>query len=227
MALQSSGAISMFDISNEFGGYAYPPVEIDDYMAADPVNQPSYGNAVGTLVDFADFYGTSIKTTRLAVQPNNDSYARYGYARTNGYFFYVSESGQSGTAFGTATRTSALASSSRSLACIVMNDTLYDHLTIGFSGGSSSTNGGWTTATFYDHQSSAPYRADLSTGITINRTDAITFGALPGTSPTVYAYRFGYAGGANTPATTNAYNVSQRIKNNATVTPYYVYVEFT
>lgn len=226
MALQSSGAISMFDISNEFGGYAYPPVEIDNYMGADPVNQPSYGNAVGTAVDMADFYGTSIKTVRLAVRPNNDNYLRYGYARNNGYFYYQSEGGQSGTAFGTATRTSALASGSRSLACIVMDDGYYDYLTIGFSGGSSSTNGGWTSATFYDHQSSAPYRADLSTGITIYRTDAINFNALPGTSPTVYGYRFGYWGSSNS-AFTNAANVSQRIKDNATVTPYYIYVEFT
>ena len=226
MALQSSGAISMFNISNEFGGYAYPPVEIDDYMAADPVNQPSYGNAVGTLVDFADFYGTSIKTTRLAVRPNNDNYLRYGYSRSNGYFYYQSESGQSGTAFGTATRTSSLASGSRSLACIVMNDGVFDYVTIGFSGGSSSTNGGWTSATFYDHQSSPPYRADLNTGITIYRTDAVTFGALPGTSPTVYGYRFGYNGSATT-AATNAANVATRIKNNATSTPYYIYVEFT
>ena len=223
MALQSSGAISMFDISNEFGGYAYPPVEIDDYMAADPVNQPSYGNTVGTAVDFADFYGTSIKTTRLAVRPNNDSYARYGYARANEYFFYISEAGQSGTAFGTSTRNSALASGSRTLACIVMDDLYYDQLTIGFSGGSSSTNGGWTTATFYDHQSSPPYRADLSTGITINRTDANDFRALPGTSPTVYGYRFGYAGTNHV----NAANVCARIKANAVSTPYYIYVEFT
>ncbi len=226
MALQSSGAISMFDISNEFGGYTFPPVEIDDYMAADPVNQPSYGNSVGTLVDFADFYGTSVKTTRLVVQPNHDSNVRYGYARTNGYFYYISESGQSGTAFGTATRTSLLATASRSLACIVMNDNFYDYLTIGFSGGSSSTNGGWTSATFYDHQSSAPYRADLNTGITIYRTDATSFSALPGTSPTVYGYRFGYTGTTNT-ASINAANVCARIKDNATMTPYYIYVEFT
>lgn len=226
MALQSSGAISIFDISNEFGGYAYPPVEIDDYMAADPVNQPSYGNTVGTAVDFADFYGTSIKTTRLAVQPNHDSYLRYGYSKTNGYFYYMAESGQSGTAFGTSTRNSSLAAGSRTLACIVMNDGYYDYLTIGFYGGSSSTNGGWTSATFYDHQSSPPYRADLSTGITIYRTDAVNFNALPNTSPTVYGYRFGYAGTNNT-AATNAANVAARIKANATVTPYYIYVEFT
>lgn len=226
MALQSSGAISMFDISNEFGGYAYPPVELDDYMGADPVNQPSYGNATGTAVDFADFYGTSIKTVRLAVRPNNDSYVRYGYSRANGYFYFLAESGQSGTAFGTATRTSSLASGSRSLACVVMEDYYYDQLVIGFSGGSSSTNGGWTSATFYDHQSSAPYRADLSTGITIYRTDAYDFRALPGTSPTTYAYRFGYAGTSNS-ASINATNVAQRIKANATVTPYYIYVEFT
>lgn len=225
MALQSSGAISMFDISNEFGGYAYPPVEIDDYMAADPVNQPSYGNTVGTAVDFADFYGTSIKTTRLAVQPNNDSYVRYGYSRSNGYFFYIAESGQSGTAFGTSTRTSSLASGSRSLACIVMNDQFYDTLTIGFSGGSSATNGGWNTVTFYDHQSSAPYRADLSTGISLSRTEASTFGALPGTSPQVYAHRYVFSGG--TSEDTRTANICALIKANHNVTPYYVYVEFT
>ncbi len=227
MALQSSGAISLFDISNEFGGYAYPPVEIDDYMAADPVNQPSYGNAVGTAVDFADFYGTSIKTTRLQVQPNNDSYARWGYARSNGYFYYQSESGQSGTAFGTSTRNSSLAAGSRTLACIVVDDTgYYDYLTIGFSGGSSSTNGGWTTATFYDTSGSGPFPIDMSSGITLNRTDAINFGALPGTSPTVYGYRFGYWGASNT-ASINAANVSQLIKDNAVMTPYWVFVEFT
>jgi hypothetical protein len=227
MALQASGAMSLYDISNEFGGYAYPPVELDDYMAADPVNQPSYGNTVGTAVDFADFYGTSVKTTRLAVQPNNDSYLRYGYSKTNGYFHYIAESGQSGTAFGTSTRTTNLASSSRTLACIVMNDGYFDYLTIGFYGGSSSTNSGWTSATFYDHQSSVPYRADLSTGITIYRTDAISFSALPNTSPTVYGYRFGYNGGSGSTAANNAYYAANLIKDNATVTPYYVYVEFT
>ena len=226
MALQSSGAISMFDISNEFGGYAYPPVDIDDYMSADPINQPSYGNPAGTTVDFADFYGTSIKTTRLTVRPNNDNYLRYGYSRTNGYFYYMSESGQSGTAFGSSTRTSSLAAGSRDLACIVMNDAYYDYLTIGFSGGSSATNGGWTTVTFYDSGSSPPYDADLSTGITLNRTDAVNFTALPGTSPTVYGYRFGYDG-VNDSASQNAANAALLVKNNASATPYYVYVQFT
>ena len=107
-----------------------------------------------------------------------------------------------------------------------MEDYYYDQLVIGFSGGSSSTNGGWTSATFYDHQSSAPYKADLSTGITIYRTDAYDFRALPGTSPTVYGYRFGFNGTTST-AAANATNIAQRIKANATVTPYYIYVEFT
>jgi hypothetical protein len=227
MALQTSGAISLFDISNEFGGYAYPPVEIDDYMGADPVNQPSYGNAVGTAVDFADFYGTSIKTTRLTVRPNNDSYARYGYARANGYFYYISESGQSGTAFGASTRTSSLAAGGRTLACVVMDDMYYDYLTIGFSGGSSATQGGWTTATFYDTSGSGPFPIDMSSGVTINRSDSVNFGALPGTSPTVYGYRFGYGGAGNNAGYNAAFAVTTMIKNNATSTPYYVYVEFT
>lgn len=226
MALQSSGAMSLFDISNEFGGYAYPPVEIDDYMAADPVNQPSYGNAVGTAVDFADFYGTSIKTTRITTRPNNDSYPRYGYSRSNGYFYYIAESGQSGTAFGASTRTSSLAAGSRTLACMVVDDMYFDYLTIGFSGGSSSTMGGWSTVTLYDSQGSGPFPPDLSSGITLNRTDAVTFGALPGTSPTVYGYRFGY-NGYNDSAYTNAAAACLLMKNNAGQTPYYVYVEFT
>ena len=226
MALQASGAMSLYDISNEFGGYAYPPVEIDDYMAADPVNQPSFTLGPNVEIDFSDFYGTSIKTTRLAVRPNNDNYLRYGYSKTNGYFYYQAESGQSGTAFGNSSRTTNLASGSRTLSCIVMNDGYFDYLTIGFYGGSSSTNGGWTSVTFYDHQSSPPYRADLTTGITLYRTDAISFSALPNTSPLTYGYRFGYNGVGNA-AATNAYDVANRIKDNATVTPYYIYVEFT
>ena len=226
MALQSSGAISMFDISNEFGGYAYPPVEIDDYMSADPVNQPSYGNAVGSTVDFADFYGTSIKTTRITTRPNNDGYLRYGYARTNGYFYWQSEGGQSGTAFGASTRTTSLAAGSRTLACMVTEDAYYDYLIIGFSGGSSATNGGWTTVTLYDSQGSGPFPPDLNSGITLNRTDAVGFSELLGTSPTVYGYRFGYNGVNNT-AATNAANAALLLKNNASSTPYYVYVQFT
>ena len=226
MALQSSGSMSMFDISNEFGGYAYPPVEIDDYMASDPIRQPSYGNAVGTEVDFTDFYGTSIKTTRLTVRPNNDNYLRYGYSKTDGYFYFQPESGQSGTAFGTSTRVSALVDGTRTLACIVMNDGYFDYITIGFYGSSAATNGGWTSVTFYDHQSSAPYKADLTSGITLYRTDAVSFSALPDTSPAVYAYRFGYNGYNDTPYA-NAAAAALIIKDNAALTPYYVYVQFT
>jgi hypothetical protein len=226
MALQASGAISLYDISNEFGGYAYPPVELDDYMAADPVNQPSYTLGPNVELDFSDFYGTSIKTTRLSVRPSTGNANRYGYSKTNGYFYYMPESGQSGTAFGSSTRTSSLASGSRTLSCVVMDDMYFDYVTIGFYGGQSSAQGGWTSVTFYDHQSSPPYRPDLTSGITLYRADRQAFGALPNTSPTVYGYRFGY-NGANTSAVANANAVSTLIKTNAVSTPYYVYVEFT
>jgi len=222
MALVHSGTISMYDISNEFGGYAYPPVEIDDYMTADPINQSSYGNAVGTQVDFADFYGCSIRTVRITSRPNNDSYARYGYARSNGYFFYISESGQSGTAFGQATRTSSLATGSRSLACVVMtDDTYYDEVTVGFSGGSSSTNGGFSRIDFYPVQGSGPFYPNLNVTYTLYRTNA-GFGALPGTSPTVYGYRWSVA----SQGSSDVQDVATLIKNTAGSTPYWVYMEF-
>ena len=222
MALPNNGAISMFDISNEFGGYAYPPVEIDDYMTADPVNQSSYGNAVGSQVDFADFYGCSIRTTRITSRPNNDSYARYGYARANGYFYFMSESGQSGTAFGQSTRTSSLATGSRTLACVVMtDDTYYDEVTVGFSGGSSSTNGGFTRIDFHPVQGSGPFYPNLGTTYALYRTDA-GFSALPGTSPTVYGYRWS----VGSQGSSDVQDVATLIKNTAGSTPYWVYMEF-
>lgn len=222
MALPNNGAISMFDISNEFGGYAYPPVEIDDYMTADPVNQSSYGNAVGSQVDFADFYGCSIRTTRITSRPNNDSYARYGYARANGYFYFMSESGQSGTAFGQSTRTSSLATGSRTLACVVMtDDTYYDEVTVGFSGGSSSTNGGFTRIDFHPVQGSGPFYPNTGTTYALYRTDA-GFSALPGTSPTVYGYRWSVASQGQS----DVQDVATLIKNAQGSTPYWVYMEF-
>lgn len=228
MALQTSGSMSLYDISNEFGGYAYPPVEIDDYMTADPVNQSSYGNSVGSQVDFADFYGCSIRTVRITSRPNADTYARYGYSRSNGYFFYLSESGQSGTAFGQATRTSSLATGSRTLACVVMtDDTFYDEVTVGFSGGSSSTNGGFTRIDFHPvapfGAGSGPYYPNTSTTYTLYRTDA-SFSALPGTSPTVYGYRWGV--GHSNSAGSAVQSVASLIKDTAGATPYWLYMEF-
>lgn len=227
MALQTSGAMSLYDISNEFGGYAYPPVEIDDYMTADPVNQSSYGQSVGSQVDFADFYGCSIRTTRITSRPNNDSYARYGYARANGYYTYFSESGQSGTAFGQTTRTSSLATGSRNLACVVMtDDTSGDEVVIGFSGGSSATNGGFTRIDFHPVAGqltgpNAGFYPNLNTTYALYRSDA-WFGSLPGTSPQVYAYRWtSYYSGQS-----DWQDVATLIKNAQGSTPYWVYMEF-
>lgn len=58
MALQSSGAISLLDIQNEFGGSN--PIGINEYYrggAYVPSSQTSIPTS-GTI-DFADFYGTS------------------------------------------------------------------------------------------------------------------------------------------------------------------------
>ena len=223
MALQTSGAISISNIATEFGGLTYPPVELDDYFSADPLRITNYSPSAGQPFSGAslgmdEFYGSSVRTTRIYTRPNNDSFLRYGYARANGYFYYQAESGQSGAAFGGATRTSSLATSGRTLACFVMNDFYYDTLTVGFSGGSSATNGGWTGMRVYDTLGS-PYKADFSSVRTVYRTDAVSFHALPGTSPTVYAYRFEYPN-------QHALNVANWLKNNASSTPHWLYVEF-
>ena len=228
MALQTSGAISISNIATEFGGLSYPPVELDDYYSADPLRITNYSPSAGQPFAGADlgmdeFYGSSVRTTRIYTRPNNDSFLRYGYARANGYFYYQAESGQSGSAFGGSTRTSSLALSGRTLACFVMNDTFYDSLTVGFSGGSSSTNGGWTGFRVYDTLGS-PYKADFSSVRTVYRSQAVSFSALPGTSPTVYAYRWDHG---TTVAGSNQWAfVAQMLKNNAGSTPNWVYVEF-
>ena len=216
MALQTSGAISLNNVQTEFGGSN--PIGINEYYSADPLRLPASGT-----VDLEDFYGTSVRTTRMVCSANNDTYARYGYSKSNGYFFYVSESGQSGTAFGSTTRQSSLISS-RTLACVVGEDDVFaDAVVVGFSG--SSSNSGFTQVDFYsDTGAGAP---NLSTKKTLYRTQASQFGALPGTSPTTYAWRWGYTGPTNTAGV--YFDVENMIKNaaNASGNSKNIYIEFT
>lgn len=214
MALQTSGAISLNNVQSEFGGSN--PIGINEYYAADPLRLPASGT-----VDLEDFYGTSVRTTRIVCSANNDSYARYGYSKSNGYFFYVSESGQSGTAFGSSTRTSYL--NAGTLACVVGEDDVYaDAVVVGFQG--SNSNSGFTSIDFYsDTGAGAP---SLSTKTTLLRSGATQYTALPGTSPTTYAWRWAYSGGAVNSGP--FYDVENMIKNaaNASGNSKNIYLEF-
>lgn len=145
-------------------------------------------------------------------------------SQSNGYFYYQSESGQSGSAFGGSTRTTSLALGSRELACMVMvDDTFYDGITIGFKGSSASSEGGWSRIEFYPMQTSAPYRPNTGQQYTLYRSDRTGFGALPGTSPTTYAYRW-YT---NNQGQSDVTDIKNLIKNTATgSSPNYFYVKF-
>ena len=217
MALQTSGAISLANIENEFDVYSGPtPFGINGYYAADPLRLPASGT-----IDFQDFYGTSVRTTRIVCSANNDTYARYGYAKSNGYFYFQSESGQSGSAFGSTTRQSSL--NAGTLACVVGEDDVYaDAVVVGFQG--SGTNSGFTSIDFYsDTGAGAP---NLSTKKTLYRTQASQFTSLPGTSPTTYAWRWGYTGPTNTAGV--YFDVENMIKNaaNAAGNSKNIYLEF-
>ncbi len=214
MAVKTSGDISINDVYNEFG--AQPPPSVERFIGRDPLRIPSYyGQGNRPLTKFSNYYGASKRTTLLNPSANNDSYGRYGYARSNGYFYYLSESSQSGSSFGGITRLSSLATGSRQLACIVTNNTEANgstSVTIGFSGGSSSSNGGFTTVEFYPGSFNSVGIPSLNWTQSSNRLSRSTasFYTLPGTSPTVYAYRWNSSTNGG-----NVTTISNMIKNAA------------
>lgn len=216
MALPSSGSLNFVGIQQEFGGSN--PIGINEYYAADPLRIPASGT-----IDLEDFYSSSVRTTKMVSSANNDSYARYGYSKTNGYFYYFSESGQSGSAFGSTTRQSSLVSS-RTLACIVGEDDTYlDSVVVGFQGSGASSNSGFTYVDFYSDTGAGA--VNLSTKVTLERSNASSFTTLPGTSPTTYAWRWGYS----TLVNAGPYgDVENMIKNaaNASGNSKNIYVEF-
>ena len=221
MALQTSGNISLNDVDGEFGPYSSKSVQT--YIGMDPLRIPSYyGQGARPVTGFDDYYGASIRTARMNPQANHDSYGRYGYSRSNGYFYYLSESSQSGSSFGSITRTSNLATGSRVLACIVTNNAEADgskSVTIGFSGGSSQYSGGWTTVKFYTGSYNSVGQPSIYwTGMQSLARSGQTLYTLPGTSPTVYAYRWNGTGGS-------VANISDMIKN-AAQNSAMIFVEF-
>lgn len=215
MALHTSGSISLNQVQTEFGGSN--PIGINEYYSADPIRLPASG-----LIDLEDFYGTSVRTTRIVCSANNDTYARYGYSKSNGYFYFVSESGQSGSAFGSATRTTNL--NTGTLACVVGEDDVYaDAVVVGFQG-SNITNTGFTQIDFYSDTGAGA--ASLSTKKTLYRSQASQWGTLPGTSPTTYFWRWGYTGPTNTAGV--YFDVENMIKNaaNGSGSSKNIYIEF-
>jgi hypothetical protein len=110
MALQSSGAISILDIANEFGGST--PHGLSEYYGAAP-GIPTTG-----IIDISDFYGASASTSSstATLTPDHDNsnayHVRIGYGAQGKCDFYYPESvnGTHDDAFGALTNTSGLIS---------------------------------------------------------------------------------------------------------------------
>jgi len=73
MALQTTGAISLSDVEDEFGGST--PTSISEYYSAD-TGVPASGE-----ISLSDFYGTSARVTiNLAISANTNNYNIYTQA---------------------------------------------------------------------------------------------------------------------------------------------------
>ena len=226
MPMQTSGAITLAQIQTEFGGSN--PIGINEYSFADPfkITNFKYSASPHQQIGMNEFYGSSVRTARITASANQDSWSRYGYSKTNGYFFYISESGQSGNAFGGTHRSSRLATGNRTMAHIVLiDDSYHDYVSIGFYGSDAATNGGFTRIDFYPMQTTAPYRPNVNTNYSLYRADKTSGpNSLPGTSPTVYAYMWAPSSSGNS----DVQDVVNLIRNTATgSSPNYFYVKFS
>ena len=146
MALQTSGSISMAQISGEFGnGYAissYYRDSSDPYIQTIP--------ASGTI-SYSNFYGSSRRTARLRSGRGTTSfsgtytYSRIGWSVANGAREWHPESGSSTAAIGSATRRNNLSTTALLGGIHYFAYGSHRHITISHQ---SSSNSGWTYADF-------------------------------------------------------------------------------
>jgi len=194
MVLQTSGAISVRDVRNEFG------------LSSDSMNTFTSGNTdlfSGTIpsttsnIALSNFYGTSKRTARITVGVSSSAYSpnRYGWSLANYSGYYHAEAGVNTAAFGSITRYQGLIGNN--LVAIVTHDVSgsYEddvHLEI-FT--TSSSNSGWT---YMDVKFAGDfvYQAPGYIAHTFTRTAASHFGQMGGTglshhpTNTVYAWTF-------------------------------------
>ena len=148
MTVQSSGAISIQDVVDEFGGNT--PHSLTEHYGDDPYK----GVPESGTLSLDDFYGTSLRTCKLTLgklrrvgsSDTSDSHARYGYAasgKSNYWHFEGSDCVSGG--MGSTTRSSS----------IITSGTLLGFQAIEYSSSKSielmtsrSTNGGWTSLNF-------------------------------------------------------------------------------
>ena len=155
MALQSSGAISMSQISGEFGnGYAissYYRDNSDPYIGTIP--------ASGQIA-YDDFYSSSKRTARLRSGRGTTSftsgynYRRIGCSVSNGSAEWHPESGSSSSAFGSATRRNNLSTTALLGGIHYFAYGGHRHITISHQ---SSSNSGWTYCDFKIPQYNGTY----------------------------------------------------------------------
>lgn len=198
MVLQTSGAISVRNVRNEFG------------LSQDKMSTFTSGNTdlfSGTIpssasnIALSDFYGTSKRTARISVGKSSATYApnRYGWGLANYTGFYHAEQGYNSAAFGSITRYQGLIGNN--LVGIVTHDasesgsSAYEddvHLEI-FT--TSSSNSGWT---YMDVKLAGDFQYQSAGYIwrTFTRTAASHFGQAGGNgysyqpTNTVYAWTF-------------------------------------
>ena len=155
MALQTSGSISMAQISGEFQrGYAissYYRDNSDPYIGTIP--------ASGTI-SYSNFYGSSKRTARLRSGLGSTSftsgynYRRVGWSVSNGAREWHPESGSSTGAIGSATRRNNLSTTALLGGIHYFAYGSHRHITISHQ---SSSNSGWTYADFRIPQYNGAY----------------------------------------------------------------------
>jgi len=164
MALQSSGAISMSQIRNEFGSSyslgSYYRDASDPYIGTIP--------ASGSIA-YNDFYSSSRRTARLSSGGGNSYYSngvfgrKIGWSVANGSQFWHYEFGYTNNAFGSSTRSSNISTTAALGGIHTVYYGNHRHLTVSHRSGSNS---GWT---YLDFKVPLTWNSSALTTITIQR----------------------------------------------------------
>lgn len=155
MTLQTSGAISLNDIQNEFGGSS--PISLSEYYA--DASDPFIGTIpTSGAISLSNFYAGNRRTARMgrpgsavSNQTNNGgslyTNTRIGWSLANGSEFYYYEAGSQTNAFGSITRYTGLSTVAQLGGIWVVN---YYYPSFNYSRKAfsishrSSSNSGWT-----------------------------------------------------------------------------------